>query len=154
MLPLIGRRTGRTGQIVNLVQMFVNGKRLTNVMVDKLKIRIIQKTADVGKSAGVIVVDTNDAMPVVNQPAAEIRPEKTGPAGNKYCFHKMPLNLPTELSPNRACPQTASGRIRVQTLPNLFLKKPSTLNKRRHSRSFILHPLVEEKASLYIRGTF
>ena len=70
MLPLIGRRTGRTGQIVNLVQMFVNGKRLTNVMVDKLKIRIVQKTADVGKSAGVIVVDTNDAMPVVNQPAA------------------------------------------------------------------------------------
>jgi hypothetical protein len=66
--------------MVNLIDF--GKKRMDNVMANELKIRVIQKVADIIAAPGKEVVDTKNVMALVYQVITEVRPDEAGTASN------------------------------------------------------------------------
>ena len=65
----------------DVVDRLVDPDRLDHVVVDERE-RVVALVGDVLERPGLEVVDTDDAVPLLEQVIAEMRPEETGAAGD------------------------------------------------------------------------
>ena len=73
--------------------MFVDFQRLTDIVVNKSKIRMIQNILNIRKAPSVIIVYADNPLSFTNQPMAQVSAQKAGSARNKYCLHDFLLNF-------------------------------------------------------------
>ena len=52
-------------------------------MAEQLKVLHTEQMRDIAFAAGKIVVEADDIMPLVDKAIAQVRPEETGPTGDK-----------------------------------------------------------------------
>jgi hypothetical protein len=78
---LVVPRRGGTSEVVDLVH--IQHERLRNVVPHEIKVGLRQQVRDVRLLAGEEIIDTDDVMSLLNQPLAQMRPKKTGPAGDE-----------------------------------------------------------------------
>jgi hypothetical protein len=50
----------------------------------ELEVALLQEMRDIPLPAREIIVETDDIVPLVHEPLAEMRAEKSGSAGNQY----------------------------------------------------------------------
>ena len=78
---LVVARRGGTGQVVDLVDL--QEDRQGDVVADQLEVGPAKQVGDVRLLAGEEVVQADDVVPPLQQPLAEMRAEKAGPAGHQ-----------------------------------------------------------------------
>ncbi len=71
---------GGAGEVVNLVHF--QKDRQGNVVADQFEIRPAQQVSDIGLLAGEEIIHADDVVSLVDQPLAQMRPQKAGPAGD------------------------------------------------------------------------
>src|SRR5690348_13345520 len=79
-IPLIVLWRGRTGQIVYPVKRAIDTNWLTYVVLDELKMRMIEQRTDVAHGSGEQVIDANHAVAPLQQRIAEMRPDEASAA--------------------------------------------------------------------------
>ena len=80
-----------TREIVDLVDFQI--ERESDVVPDDLEIRIADNVRDVLLAPGIEIVDANDVAAVGQEPFAQVRAEKSGPAGDQHALlvgHALP----------------------------------------------------------------
>ena len=75
---------GRTGQVVDLVHLHVEG--IGNVMTHELEVMVVEQRHDIVLCPGEEVVHTEDVVTLVQQPVAEVGTQKAGAAGDENAF--------------------------------------------------------------------
>jgi hypothetical protein len=60
----------RTGQVVDLVDLYIKGER--DVVANKFKIRIPQQMGDISLRARIEIVDTKDIVSIIEETLAEM----------------------------------------------------------------------------------
>ena len=80
-IVLVVHRRGRTGEIVDLVDL--DAQRLGDVVADQLELRRAEMMLDVAFGAGEEIVDADDLVAIGNQPIDEMRAEKPGATGDQ-----------------------------------------------------------------------
>ena len=78
---LVVARRGGAGQVVDLVDFQEDRQR--DVVADQFEVRLAQQVGDVRLLAGEEVVQADHVVAFVDQPLAEVRAEKAGPAGDQ-----------------------------------------------------------------------
>ena len=79
---LIVDRTGGTGEIVDLVDLDIEGEG--DIVPEHLEIRFVLEVHNVRAAAGEIVVEAHDFMPFRHQAATQMRAKKACAAGHEY----------------------------------------------------------------------
>jgi hypothetical protein len=95
-IVLIVDRRGRARQVVNLVDL--DKQRIGYIVSLEFEIRVAQKSYDVPLAARVEIVDAEYVMLILEKPFAEMRPQKSGPAGYRTSFSKMHDSRPPAIS--------------------------------------------------------
>ena len=80
-IVLVVARSGRAGQVENLVDL--EHDRLRDIVPNQIEIRPVQEMGDICLLACEKIVDADDVVPVIDEPLAQMRAEKTGPAGDE-----------------------------------------------------------------------
>jgi hypothetical protein len=80
------RRRGGAGEIVDAVDVGARFQRLADVVLHNRELRMVANGAEIVAAAGQEAVDADDAVALVEQRFAEMRPQKTGAAGHDDCF--------------------------------------------------------------------
>ena len=80
-------RRGRTGQVVDLVDLDVERQR--HVVAHQLEAAVVEQRLDVVAGAGEEVVDADHVGAHVEQPLAEMRAEESGAAGDQDALFEM-----------------------------------------------------------------
>jgi hypothetical protein len=75
-------RGGRTGQIVDLVHLDIEGEG--HVVAHIVEIGPAEQLGEVALRSGEEIVDAQHVMPLRHQPVAQMRSQETGPAGDQY----------------------------------------------------------------------
>jgi hypothetical protein len=83
---LVHRRS-RTGEIVDLVDFHV--ERESHVVTHQFEALVADDMRDVTLGAGEEIVDADEIGAALQQALAQMRAEKTGPAGHENAFFKM-----------------------------------------------------------------
>jgi hypothetical protein len=81
---VVARRCG-AGKIIDAVERPRDGQRLANVVFDKYEVSMIGERADIGKPAGVKIIDADDALPPLQQPLAKMRADEPGAPRYETC---------------------------------------------------------------------
>ena len=82
----------RTGEIVDFVDF--QPDRQGDVVADQFEVRPRQEMYDVRLLAGEEIVQADDVVPVGDQPFAEVRAEKPGPAGDQNSLDRPMKSIP------------------------------------------------------------
>jgi hypothetical protein len=86
---------GWTGKVVDLVNLDI--QRICYVVPEEFKIRVAQQAYDVPFAARVEIVYAEYVLLIFEEPFAEMRPEKPGPAGDCTSFSKVHDFLPSTI---------------------------------------------------------
>jgi hypothetical protein len=81
-IALVVNGRGRTGQIEDLVDFDI--ERESDVVANDLEQRVIAQVQDIVHRAGVVIIDTEHMVAAIEQPFAEVGPQKPGPAGHQH----------------------------------------------------------------------
>ena len=73
-----------TSQVVNLIGF--DEQRPYDVVTNQLKPRMADKMADVLLRSGKEIIDADNILSHVDQPVAQVTPQKAGASGNQYRF--------------------------------------------------------------------
>ena len=75
---------------------------LRDVVDDDAELRVVDQVADVHRPAGDEVIDADDAVPLGQEPLAQVRPDEPGPAGNKSAHSRFLKRIARD-PPSRRC---------------------------------------------------
>lgn len=70
----------RAGQIIDLMDGLINVERVNDVVFDEFEIGIAFKMGYIFFTSGEKIVNTNNAIPLLEQPFAQMTPNKPRPA--------------------------------------------------------------------------
>ena len=83
---IVDRRSG-AGEVIDLIDLQQDG--LDHIMADQFKVRFAQQVANILLLAGEEVIEADDIMPLGNESVAQVRTQKSGPAGNEDTFERV-----------------------------------------------------------------
>jgi hypothetical protein len=75
---LIVDRRSRTGQVIDLIDLYV--EREGNVVANEFKIRIPYQRSDILLGPRIEIVDTENVVPILEETLAEVGTQKTRPS--------------------------------------------------------------------------
>ena len=79
-IVLIMDRRGGTCEIIDFIGLDIDA--LADIVLDQLKRRIFQEGKGIRAASGEEIIATDDRMPFLKEPLAEMRAKKTGTAGD------------------------------------------------------------------------
>ncbi len=83
-IALVMDRRGGTSEIENFVHFYI--KRKSDIVAHQLEVLCAHQSGNIVLCAGIIIVETNHIMAVSDQPLADMRANKAGPAGHQDAF--------------------------------------------------------------------
>jgi len=86
-IVLVVDRRGRTGKVVNLVDLDI--QRIGYIVSEEFKVRIAQQIDDVLLTARIKIVDAEYVMLIFEESFAQVRPEETGPSSDCTSYSKV-----------------------------------------------------------------
>ena len=106
-IVLVMRRRGRAGEVVDLVDLDLEG--IDHVVPQEFKARVGEQVDDVLLPAGEQIVEADDLVPVADEPVAEVTAQEAGAAGDEDS-HVLGWGVPI----GDRCRQDKSGDERSQ----------------------------------------